>query len=59
MDITTLEIVGAAKSTEELDEAMHVFMSAPSFSTRQRALEQLFRNICRADVMYSDEPLGR
>lgn len=42
----TLEFIEAA-SPDELDDAMNVFLAAPSFSTKQKALDLLLRKICQ------------
>jgi len=42
---TGLEIFGDVNSSKELNDAMNNFFSNPSFSTKQKAVEVLLRNI--------------
>ena len=47
---TVLEYTDSSTSRDAFDDAMRGFLVAPSFSTKQRALDLLLSKICREGV---------
>ena len=45
-----LDCTDTSTSRDAFDDAMQVFLVAPSFSTKQRALDLLLSKICREGV---------
>jgi hypothetical protein len=55
---TSLETLDAVTVSKELDDAANFFLSAPSFSSKQRALELLLRKVYLDGLQYDPHASG-